>query len=638
MNDETIDNFSLIELIVQQWHLFPVNDATELLRVIEEALQHLPQRENATILQQQLKQKKDSIKETFYGSTKIWAVRAKANEKQKHCRFCNDCFRKNAEQAAVSCEYCRNEVNQHHNKEAVPVTKYGTVSIGPCCTRKKEWQITAEEVARQQLKPIKIIDRTKGENGDIEGGDTYFVVIPLQVTNQIFIEESFVHERILILKTSIAKKTVNDYPKLLHEYLYLIPTNCQYVQVPGGLDVARGQKYFFDHVGPKFGSKFTRDTLGYEAPIKPVDFWVSHFGPGRFNAFFGFGRVLEDVGGGVERCQFMKDVICSDLLTLSKDPRQLQLFQEKCQAAMEGNGMRGFSVNEAYKGWKPCQQGLLNDDEEMVLQFLEKKGKEDNNLELYFEKDKIDKLHEYVKEILDLEHRLSSSFLTQSQRKKKRKKVQKLRRKKEKLVQNYFKKKKSKIKVVPSTAKEYISRTSRGKEFLREIDRFKCLICILQLAIALQFPQLSKPLLQYIITKNKIDGSEYGATDIMIYDEGYYVFPHIDTEGVIVEDMLSHGCYVVAKIDPEATSSIFCNCSEAGGGKNANCCWRDEDPESVNYGGHQELCPMCIYFMVRKGAHGGPYHCLHGKKRKGVRNLWCGFDSRQITMVFRPMI
>ena len=145
------------------------------------------------------------------------------------------------------------------------------------------------------------------------------------------------------------------------------------------------------------------------------------------------------------------------------------------------------------------------------------------------------------------------------------------------------------------------------------------------------------PMLQYILYKGMIDGLEYGGNDFIFYDFGHSVYPHVDTEGVHVPDMPSFGRYAVAKLDRESTPSMFCNCSE-GGGTGANCCWKDHDPQHVNYGGHKQLCPLCIYFMIRKGAFGGPYHSLHGKERKGARDLWCGFDSQHITMVLRPFL
>ena len=322
------------------------------------------------------------------------------------------------------------------------------------------------------------------------------------------------------------------------------------------------------------------------------------------------------------------------MLPPEEDPEQLQLFLEKCHAGMLAKLMVGLSIAAAYKGWKPCHKVLLTPNEKRLFQFLQKKGLEDNNLELYFEKDKIDELYKIVKEIVELEESSTSSLLSEPQRKKRRKKIKKLRKKKERLIKNYFVKKKPKLKMVPSTVKEWISRKPRGKQFLREIDRFKCLVCILQLAIALAIPPLCKPMIQYIIKKGKIDGSENGALDLMVYGEGHWVFPHTDLEDYIVEEMPSLGAYIVAKIDPESTSCIFCNSSEERG----NCCWKDIEPENVNYGGHQELDPLCVYFMVRKAVHGGPYHSLHGKMRKGARNLWCGFDSQQITMVLRPFL
>ena len=99
-------------------------------------------------------------------------------------------------------------------------------------------------------------------------------------------------------------------------------------------------------------------------------------------------------------------------------------------------------MKKGYKGEKACQTVLLTEDEEILFQFLQKKGKEDNNLELYYEKDKIDKLHKAVGKIHDLKQRLSSSSLSKSQRKRMRAKIKNQRKKKNKLIKNYFKKKK----------------------------------------------------------------------------------------------------------------------------------------------------------------------------------------------------
>ena len=436
LTKETINAVPLIELAVESLQLIPVNQNTELLKVIEEAIQQLPQTESATTttILQKLKQHKESIKETFYGSTKTWAVRAKANEKQKICRSCGAGFSKTAERCAVSCDYCRIEINQCHPEEAVPVLQYLTSFICPHCTTKKEWQISPEEVQRQLLQPTRIINRTTGKNGDIKEGYTYFVVTPKKYTNQIFIENAFVTQRICCMETKIAINTIKNYQPLLQQFLYKIPTNCYYEQEPQGLNVKRGFDYYFNTLGPMFGSKFTRETLGFEEPTENVDFWLSHFAAGRFNAFLGFGNIIEQLRGAAAKAELLKDISCNDFLSLQQDPLQVQLIQQKCESTFLSKTSRGFSLTVAYKSEKTCQKGVVNDDVKVQSQFLQKKGKEGSNLELYYDKENIEKLREIIKEILDLKQRMSSSSSTapskrdEKQKKKQRKKLKSWRK------------------------------------------------------------------------------------------------------------------------------------------------------------------------------------------------------------------
>ena len=66
-----------MDLIVQGLHLIPVKETTELLNVIEESIQQLPQTESTTRLQQQLKEKEASIHRNL-GSLSIadWTTKA----------------------------------------------------------------------------------------------------------------------------------------------------------------------------------------------------------------------------------------------------------------------------------------------------------------------------------------------------------------------------------------------------------------------------------------------------------------------------------------------------------------------------------------------------------------------------------
>ena len=122
----------------------------------------------------------------------------------------------------------------------------------------------------------------------------------------------------------------------------------------------------------------------------------------------------------------------------------------------------------------------------------------------------------------------------------------------------------------------------------------------------------------------------------MIYYPKHSVVPHVDTEGLAKNG--TRNVYVVLKFDEDAGSSILCNCSESGG-NGANCCMKDCDEDKVDFGGHKEIGKMSIYFMIGRGAFGGPMHALHGlsRERKGIKEAYSGFETKQHTLVLRPV-
>ena len=622
LRTETTDSLPLIHLIVKAWCLIPINENNELQQEVEKCLQRLSETDRDEIVEQ-FEEKKRSIKEIFYGSTKTWAVKAKGNEKQKHCRFCGGNFTKKADSVAVSCDYCRNELNQFHSFEAVAVSKYKSAFICPSCLQNEEWQISLEEVRKQQLQLNKIIYATTEINvNDAENDDTYFLVMANNWDNQIFIQDSFIPQRILKLSTKDAKKMINNYQKLLDDYFYKRLDNVKYKLIPNGVNIKRGYDYYFKQFGSK--SDWTPESLGYKVPDTNVQFWVANFGPGEFNSFCGFGSILDEIEGAPEQCKLLKDIIHTEIFPQNQQPQNMKLMQEKCHSSFYSDTSKGFSIKDAYKGMSTCIKGVTNKDEKMLQEFLEKAGEDDNNLALYFDTNMTEKLKKLITNINEAKEQHNFSLINKLMKKKKK-------------MEQYFKNIKPKLKVVPSTAQDLIDNMPRGPQFLHQLKRIRTLMCIFQIAIALEYPQLKVPMMQYITKKEIFDGKELRGGDVLVYDKGHSVAGHVDDSGFIQQEMPCNGNYAVAKIDVDASSSMFCNWSESGG-KKANCCWKRRHPHHINYGGHHELKKMCVYFMLRKGAFGGPEHSLHGMTQYGAKNLWNGFETSQTTLVFRPYL
>jgi len=597
---ETIIDWELVKLVVDSWWLFPVDKSAELRKSLLNCLA------KNTVLLQQLKDKIELIKDVHFGCDKLYS---KTWTGPKHCQHCNAEFRRKATQTANRCDYEAKEVNNFHIEEGIVLGKYLNISICPKCARKEEWIEVG--VGGEELKNWSCL-RVIGRSDD----SSTFTGVPKLWRNQIFIQGQFVPQRMFTLKTKDAEKYIGNYSELFDDWVYKKQKNIRYIKAQKKISLSNTAKYYHKIFENK--SEYDEKNDRFDWPTEKKSVWYTNYGEMRFTGFAGYDeKVLKQIGGAPEMLKELKKLLNTKIFPKGQEPQNMEIFQKYCYSSFykqSGKDVRmvGFSSGKTYKGRNTCFAQLFKHGEEVQSAVLD--NQKTNQLHHYWPKEDVQDLVELRKKI-----------------KEKEEKIEKLKKEKEEMLKALeAKTTKQQIDTKDSDIANYIRKKS--PRILEIFEDVKYLVCILQLGLAIEFPALAPALLKNL-SEEVMDGKEYQNVDALIYYPKHSVVPHVDDAGLAKRGTLN--TYVVLKFDETAGPSILCNCSETGG-TGANCCWKECDRNHPDHGGHQVISEMEVYWMIGRGAFGGPMHALHGLLRKANR-LFAGFDTEQYSLVLRPV-